>query len=165
MTRFEAGDRSTTPLRTTDAAAGLVGAGSTAGSLGRGRGTAADVLCVAVADFVCSEAPLNIGAGCRPDCMNSTLTRTVIVSRAPTTTPNASRAFQPSIGTRLLARLPQGMLFLRPAHVMALSIVRALSFYPARSCQRPLKRTLKQVRSKKPRTSFHLLPLAFAAYF
>src|SRR5215813_727751 len=142
MTRLEAAARSTTPLRITDGVVGLVGAGSTAASLGRGRGTAADVLCVAV-DFVCSEAPLNIGAGCKPDCMNSTLTRTVIVSSAPTTTPNASRAFQPSIGTRLLARLPQGTLFLRPAHVIALSIVRALSFYPARSCQRPLKRTLK----------------------
>src|SRR5262245_13162508 len=165
MTRFEAADRSTTPLRTADGAVGLVGAPSAAASLGRGRGTAADVLCVAVVDFVCSKAPLNIGAGCKPGCINSTLTRTVIVSRAPATTPNASRAFQPSTGTRPLARLPQGTLFLRGAHVMALFIVRARSFYPARSCQRPLKRTLKQVRSKKPRTSFHLLPAGIRSVF
>src|ERR1700747_764793 len=128
MTRFEAADRST-PLRTADGAVGLLGAGSTVGSLGRGRGTAADVLCVAVVDFVCSKAPLNIGAGCKPDCMNSTLTRTVIVSSAPTTTPTASRAFHPGSGTRPLARLPHETLFLRGAHVMALSIVRALSFF------------------------------------
>src|SRR5262245_36487049 len=125
MTRFEAADRSTTPLRTTGGGVAFVGAGSTAGSLGRGRGTAADVLCVAVADFVCSEAPLNIGAGCKPDCMNSTLTRTVIVSRAPTTTPNASRAFQPSTGTRLLARLPQGDALPSARTRRGISIVRA----------------------------------------
>src|SRR6266446_1941555 len=136
MTRFEDADRSRTPVRTADGAVGFVGAGTVASSLGRGRGTAADVVCVAITGFVCSEAPLNIGAGCEPDCMNSTLTRTVIVSRAPRTAPKASPAFKPTARSKPPARLPQGALFPRPAYVTALPIApqRALpqSYLPGR---------------------------------
>src|SRR5437660_3424191 len=94
MMRFEDADRSGTPLRRTDGAVGFVGTGTAASSLGRGRGTAAVVVCVTISGFVCSEVPLKIGAGCEPDCMNSALTRTVIVSRVPSGTPKASRGFQ-----------------------------------------------------------------------
>jgi len=78
---------------------------------GVGGGPRPTVVCVAITGFVCSEAPLNIGAGCEPDCMNSTLTRTVIVSRAPRTAPKASPAFKPTARSKPPARLPQGALF------------------------------------------------------
>src|SRR5512132_3726315 len=115
----------------------FVDAAGPAGSIGRERGM--DVLSVAIAGFICADVLLNIGAGCEPDCMNSTLIRTVIVRRAPRTTPAASRALQSSpLNTRIAGRPSSGALFSRLARVMALRTVGAMSSpRPARHRCRP----------------------------
>src|SRR5262249_36913135 len=85
--------------RGADGAATLVGA---AGSSGRGRGT--DVLSVTTTGFTGPGAPLNMGAGCEPDCRNSTLIRIANVTKPPSTTPSASRGLQPSARNKSIAR-------------------------------------------------------------
>src|SRR5262245_41492134 len=67
-------------------------------SAGRDRGTlvaGGNALCVTAAGFACAS-PLNIGAGCLPDCISSTLTRIATVAIAPAATPNASHRPQPN---------------------------------------------------------------------
>src|SRR5262245_47211778 len=88
--------------RGADGAATLVGAAGAAGSSGRGRGT--DALSVTTTGFTGASAPLNIGAGCEPDCRNSTLIRIAIVTKTPSTTPTASRPLQPSARNSCVAR-------------------------------------------------------------
>src|SRR5262249_36870822 len=88
--------------RGADAAATLDGAAGAAGSSGRGRGT--DVLSVATTGFTGTSAPLNIGAGCEPDCRNSTLIRIASVTKTPSATPTASRRLQPSAWIRYVTR-------------------------------------------------------------
>ena len=56
--------------------------GAAAGSAGRGRGTAAGAPSVATTGLTGTSAFLNIGAGCEPDCMNSTLIRMATVATA-----------------------------------------------------------------------------------
>src|SRR5262245_65738103 len=80
--------------RGADGAAALAGTAGAAGSSGRGRGT--DVLSVTAADFTGPSAPLNMGAGCEPDCRNSTLIRIANVTKPPSTTPSVSRGLQRS---------------------------------------------------------------------
>ncbi len=46
--------------------------------------------------FTGTRAPLNIGAGCEPDCMNSTLIRIATVTKAPAAKPTASLGLHPS---------------------------------------------------------------------
>src|SRR5262245_18318207 len=88
--------------RGADGAVTLVGAAGAATWSGRGRG--ADALSVTTADFTGPTAPLNRGAGCKPDCRNSTLVRIAIVTKTPSTTPAASRGLQPSARNRCVAR-------------------------------------------------------------
>ena len=85
-------------VRGAGGAAALAGAGRAARRLGRPRraATAAGALSVAADRFRRASAPLNIGAGCEPDCMNSTLTRMATVATAATMTPTASLALHPS---------------------------------------------------------------------
>jgi hypothetical protein len=81
------------------ATAALGGAGvAAAGSAGRARGTAAAAVAPSLAGtgFADAVAALNIGAGCEPDCMNSTLTRIAPVAKAMSRTPAASFAPHPS---------------------------------------------------------------------
>src|SRR5262252_5719094 len=92
--------------RGADGAATLLGAAAAAGSSGRGRGT--DVLSV-TADFTGPSAPLNMGAGCEPDCRNSTLIRIATVTKPPSTTPSASRGLQPSARNRCVARSTEAL--------------------------------------------------------
>src|SRR5262249_12715164 len=91
--------------------------GGAAGSSGRGRGT--DVLSV-TAVFTGARAPLNMGAGCEPDCRNSTLIRIASVTKTPSTTPTASRGLHPRARQRYVARpCSVGALFTRTARAMA----------------------------------------------
>src|SRR5258705_739514 len=110
--------------RGADGAATFAGAGTAVGSSGRGRGTVAGVLSVTTTGFIDAREPLNIGAGCEPDCMNSTLIRIATVTNAPTMKPTASRGFQPSMRNTDVARSsPARPLFSRLARVMALRTV------------------------------------------
>src|SRR5215813_5429185 len=78
-------------------AAALAGAdGAVTASGGRGRGTAVEAPSATAASFTTGDAFLNIGAGCEPFCMNSTLIRIATVANAPTMNPTASRELQPS---------------------------------------------------------------------
>src|SRR5262245_21401016 len=109
--------------RGADGAPDFVGAGRADGSIGRGRGRAADLLSVTTG-FRDGGVPLNIGAGCDPDCMNRTLARIVIATRAPSPKPIASRAFQPSTHKTRAARLSADATFFSlPARVMLLRTV------------------------------------------
>ena len=94
-------------IRDPDGAVALDGAGAGAGSAGRGRGTIAGVLSVTSTGFVgtsasfftgfaATNASLNIGAGCEPDCMNNTLKRMAIVANAPAAKPATSLGLHPS---------------------------------------------------------------------
>src|SRR5258707_1056819 len=106
-------------VRGAGGAASLAGAGST----GRGRDTAAGMLSVTATGFAATGAFLNIGAGCEPDCMNSTLIRIAIVAKPPTRKPTTSRRLHPSIRNRYAPRRPSSStsaLFPRPARAVAL---------------------------------------------
>src|SRR5947207_983646 len=70
------------------------GAGSGAASTGRGRGAAGTL--TATAGLTGTGAPLNIGAGCEPDCMNSMLIRIATVAQVPAANATASRELHPS---------------------------------------------------------------------
>src|SRR5215472_1008327 len=106
--------------RGADGAATLLGAAAAAGSSGRGRGT--DVLSV-TAVFTGPRAPLNMGAGCEPDCRNSTLIKIASVTKTPSATPTASRGLQPSARNRYVARpSPTDPLFPRSARAMAYAL-------------------------------------------
>src|SRR5262245_8248401 len=101
------------------AAAALGGTGVAAGSAGRARGTAAVAVTPSLAGtgFADAVALLNIGAGCEPDCMNSTLTRIAPVTKATSMTPAASFAPHPS--TRNSGgRSPDAALLPRPARAV-----------------------------------------------
>src|SRR6266478_1360866 len=107
--------------RGADGAATLLGAAGAAGSSGRGRGT--DVLSVTTAVFTGPRAPLNMGAGCEPDCRNSTLIKIASVTKPPSTTPTASRGLQPSARNRYVARpWSTGPLFPPSARAMAYAL-------------------------------------------
>src|SRR5262249_14000072 len=88
--------------RGADGAVALVGAAGAAPCSGSGRGAAP--LSVTTTGFTGPPAPLNRGAGCEPDCRNSTLIRIAIVTKTPSTTPAASRGLQPSTRNRCVAR-------------------------------------------------------------
>src|SRR2546423_8838532 len=97
------------------------GPGRAAGSLRRGRGTAVGAPSATAVSLTRADAPWNIGAGCEPDCRNSTLTTMAIATQAPRTKPTASRAFQPSALNRRVTRLPsRAALFSRSARAMGL---------------------------------------------
>src|SRR5262245_42395414 len=82
--------------------------GAAAGSADRGRPTAIAGALVADASVGLADhgALLNIGAGCEPDCMNSTLTRIATTIATPTRKPTASRGLQPSRRNGLRAPPP-----------------------------------------------------------
>src|SRR5262249_51640808 len=106
--------------RGADGAATLLGAAAAAGSSGRGRGT--DVLSV-TAGFTGPRAPLNMGAGCEPDCSNSRLIRIASVTKTPSATPTASRGLHPNARNRYVARpLSTGPLFPRSARAIAYAL-------------------------------------------
>src|SRR6476620_4144614 len=124
-------------VREPDGAVTLAGAGADTGSAGRGRGTIAGpgALSVAstgfvvgtsasftgfVAGFGGTNASLNMGAGCEPDCMNSTLERMAIVANAPIAKPATSLGPHPSARNRCGPRSSSGTLFPRPARAVEL---------------------------------------------
>src|SRR5262245_11032040 len=77
----------------------LAGVCAAAGcSAGRGRGAVA--FSATAAGFAGASALLNIGAGCVPFCMNSTLVRIATAPKATTVKPTASRGLQPSACSR-----------------------------------------------------------------
>src|SRR5215467_1243761 len=122
--------------RGADGAATLLGAAAAAGSSGRGT----DVLSV-TAVFTGARAPLNMGAGCEPDCRNSTLIRIASVTKPPSATPTASRGLQPSARNRYVARpLSTGPLLPRSARAMAyaLSVIGMLAGHRDRGARHPL---------------------------
>src|SRR5262245_26014668 len=89
---------------------GAGGVGVAAGSAGRARPaggngalTTAGVLVAAAKAGLAGAgaAPLNIGAGCEPDCRNRTLTRIATTAAVPNTTATAARGLQPSARNRL----------------------------------------------------------------
>src|SRR5215510_332366 len=93
----------------------LTDAAAAGWSAGRGRGTVADVLSATAAGFVGASTLLNIGAGCEPDCMNSTLMRIATLAKATTRKPTASRGLQPSAWNRRESRSAStAALFPRP---------------------------------------------------
>ena len=117
-------------IREPDGAMALDGVEMGAGSAGRGRGTIAGVLSVTSTGFVgtsasfftgfaATNASLNIGAGCEPDCMNNTLKRMAIVANAPTAKPAASLGLHPSARNGWGPR-SSWTLFPRPARVVEL---------------------------------------------
>lgn len=117
-------------IRDPDGAVALDGAGAGAGSAGRGRGTIAGVLSVTSTGFVgtsasfftgfaATNASLNIGAGCEPDCMNNTLKRMAIVANAPAAKPATSLGLHPSTRNGWGPR-SSWTLFPRPARVVEL---------------------------------------------
>src|SRR3977135_1100097 len=116
-------------IREPDGAVAWAGHEGAAGSAGRGRGNIAGMLSVTSTGFVgtrasftgfaATNASLNIGAGCEPDCMNSTLKRMAIVANAPTAKPATSLGLHPSARNGCGPR-SSWTLFPRPARVVEL---------------------------------------------
>src|ERR1700716_1649653 len=101
--------------RGADGAALLAGAGAGVASTGRGRGVTAGMLSV-TAGLTGTGAPLNIGAGCDPDCMNNTLIRIATVAQVPAAKATASRELHPSArNMRGLPSTPSSTALARPA--------------------------------------------------
>ena len=73
----------------------LGGARADPDSAGRGRGTTGARLFVTITGLDAPCAFLNIGAGCEPDCINSTLIRIAPVAKVPTMKPTASLRLHP----------------------------------------------------------------------
>src|SRR5882672_2446633 len=111
-------------MRGGDGAAILAGTPSAGRGADPGREPAAGMPLVTTG-FAAVDAFLNIGAGCEPDCMNSTLIRIAVTAKAPTMKPTASRGLhpimrkgyqppRPSISSSTRERFP------RPARAVAL---------------------------------------------
>src|SRR5229473_3159923 len=117
-----------------------------AGAAGRGRGTVAGMLLVTASGFAATGAPLNIGAGCEPDCMNSTLIRIASVAEAPTRKPTASRGLHPSRRNRRGPRSSAiGALLPRPARAAGLRT------FPHRRAVRLLRVAAREPLDHRPR--------------
>src|SRR5438034_1886993 len=102
-------------------AAALAGAGTGTGSLCRGRVVAAAGPSPAGIGLADAMAPLNIGAGCEPDCMNSTLVRMAAAPKATKIAPAISVGVHPSTRNRRSPRaLPPAPLLPRPVRVVGL---------------------------------------------